>query len=162
MFGESVCHDRLLTINKVLDLHAITNLVWHSQLILDNMSTYINNWENLPNVPVLQRQLLLTQRLPTIGHDYIFDGTWDYTYQLFKYTQTLESYRNMSGSYYCPYSLQLNVFPIITYYDDNRSHKVILPVKLRVFCSKMNHDNRLNISKTDGNTSMLKNQILLL
>jgi len=89
MFGESVCHDRLLTINKVLDLHAITNLVWHSQLILDNMSTYINNWENLPNVPVLQRQLLLTQRLPTIGHDYIFDGTWDYTYQLFKYTQTL-------------------------------------------------------------------------
>ena len=132
MFKGNVCHDSLLTINKVLNLHTITDPTWHRQLILENLPHYIDEWKRIPNDPMLKEQFLRAEGLPTNKYNYVFDGNWEYSYQLYKYTELFEQYSYMSYGYYCPYSLQLDVYPNITYHTQGGLYQVINSVRLRI------------------------------
>ena len=150
--GENICNDDLNEIEDHLPVHKITNPIWHVILASLHLSDQIKEWVTIATDVDLQQQYLQKHRLPTgINYSYQFNGTWYSKYQLYKYTEFLDSINYMlstadlwSIDKPCPYSLELKVYPTITCFERgtgnySAQYPVGVPINLRVLFKNNKH-----------------------
>lgn len=138
-FREVICQDSLDKIEEFLPVHKLTNPTWHALMASTHLSKEIDEMINLASNEVAQQEYLKRNKLPTgNGYSYEFEGTWGMKYQVYKYTEILDSIRYVSSDAPCPYSLELKVYPSITgFYSGpdgrgSRSPVISQPTILRI------------------------------